>query len=168
MEGTTPLHDALVTACDPSLVRVLLKRGCDPTLAGKSGTSALGSMHTPMGWLASRGTREHLDMMILMAKHSRVKMNMNIRDPCGLSPLHLAARGGRSNVIQWMLEEYKDTIDVSVRCSKSMKTAKEYALANGHDATLKLFERWEEEQSGERVEKVIGDSVGLRSRRQKS
>jgi hypothetical protein len=42
-----------------------------------------------------------------------------------------------------MLEEYEENIDTTVRCSKSLKTASEYALANSHDATLQLLKRWE-------------------------
>ena len=165
-DGSTPLHNAIVSLRDVGIVRLLLSFGADPTLSGKSGFSKLGSMNTPIGWLASKGKAVHVEMLQAIAEYTPLGFNINARDPCGLSPLHLAARSGKTNVVQWMLNTYGNTIDINVRCSTSFKTAEEYASANGHVETVRTLQRWEERQDTF-GEEDVGDTDGIRARKRK-
>jgi ankyrin repeat protein len=166
--GSTPLHEAMATARDISLVRELLSHGANPTLAGKTGRSKIGSKCTPMGWLSYQGGQMHLKMMVSIAdsleKNPLATFNINARDPCGLSPLHLASRGGKDGVVRWMLDRWSSEIDVNVRCSKNFKTPMEYAEANGHVSTLRLLKRFVAKKDTN-VEEEVGDPHGMRARR---
>ena len=160
--------------------------------------SKLGSMHTPFGWLASKGTAVHLEMMRAIAAScatshgtlnetsdetskttsgataditSDIKtdtccssLKINARDPCGLTPLHLASRSGRNNIVRFILDEFYSTVDVDVLCSKSYKTSKEYAVANGHTETVALLDRFQKKKDT-KVEEEIGDQNGMRARK---
>ena len=197
-DGTTPLHLSIVRS-DVQIVQLLLKYGANPLLTSNNGMSKLGSMHTPFGWLASKGTAVHLEMMRAIAAScatshgtlnetsdetskttsgatadiitSDIKtdtccssLKINARDPCGLTPLHLASRSGRNNIVRFILDEFYSTVDVDVLCSKSYKTSKEYAVANGHTETVALLDRFQKKKDT-KVEEEIGDQNGMRARK---
>ena len=107
-------------------------------------------------------------MMALIAdsleKNPLTAFNINARDPCGLSPLHLASRGGRDGMVRWMLDRWSSKIDVDARCSKNFKTPMEYAKANGHVSTLRLLKRFVAKKDTN-VEEEVGDQLGMRARR---
>lgn len=145
IDGTTPFHEAIASG-SVAMVKLMLEHGCcNAMLPGKSGNNPiLGSMYTPLGWLASKkkNIAVHLEMMKQITA-TTFSSSVNKRDPSGLTPLHLAARNGNNVIVEWLLTEYKTTIDSAVKCSTSFKTPKEYALANFHPKTVELLEKHE-------------------------
>eukprot|EP00946_MAST-07B_sp_MAST-7B-sp1_P002537 g2537.t1 len=150
--GNTALHDA-VSRFHVGCVRVLLGMGCDPSIPGGSGCSAIGSMYTPLAWAAVRrpdstgayssddSDEEESASLTFKNVHKEDKgmpeallrvllqstrVNPNLYSPGGLAPLHLAARAGRTDTVKILLEFGADP---ELPCQKGRK-ALQYAQVN--------------------------------------
>ena len=73
-----------------------------------------------------------------------VGVDPNFRGRQGMTALHFAARGGKSDIVRWMLD-CCSTLDVNVLDGAGRK-AVDYARANGKDNIVELLSAFETRQ----------------------
>ena len=122
VEDRTPLYQAAVLANGHAVLRLLLEKGGDPSLATLVG-------RTPLMAAAGRGDTEA--MLLLIGKGADV----NRKNGAGGTALMAAASNGNPRAVQLLLEK---GADVSVR-SKRDETALGNAATAGVEETFKLL-----------------------------
>lgn len=122
IEGRTPLYQAAVLAGGNTVLRFLLEKGADPSLATLVG-------QTPLMTAAGRGDTEA--MLLLIGKGAAI----NTKNGAGETALMAAATNGNPRAVQLLLEK---GADANVR-SKRNETALGNAATAGVDETVKLL-----------------------------
>ncbi|KAJ1446313.1 ankyrin repeat-containing domain protein [Pelagophyceae sp. CCMP2097] len=115
---------------DVCKVRDFVVRGCDP-----SGVDGLG--FSLLHVAAQAGRLECLDLgMDLIAKATGFKVDLNVRDKAGWTPLHCASAGGHANMVDRLISagaEFKTSATAEGR------TALHWACAKGRLDVVKLL-----------------------------
>lgn len=122
VEGRTPVYQAALLGGGYSVLRLLLEKGADPTIATLVG-------QTPLSVAAIRGDTEA--MRLLVEKGA----NVNAKNGAGETPLMAAATSGNPRAVQLLLEK---GADATVR-SKRSETALGNASTAGDVESVRLL-----------------------------
>jgi len=144
-EKLTPLQIASRFKCVETL-KVLIKRGADPSLKSSNGSTAL-------HFAARRGNDQITELLL-----GHAKVDVNAKDLSLMSPLHLACISGNADIVKMLLDK---GADLRAKTNELM-TPLHVSLFYGNTDVTALILRTVS-QVGENVKELIGEGDSHRN-----